>query len=286
MLQKDNNLLAAILYSDIFDYPLTKEEVKKYQIANNALKIKGKVVNKNGFYYLQGRGKIIQERLQREKISEKKILLAKKIAHMLKYIPTVQCIGLSGSLAMHNAKETDDIDFFVITRARTLWITRFFILLALSLFGIRRKKFDHQTNNKVCVNMLVDENCLTLPKQNLYTAHEVIQMKPLVIKNNMYQNFLQANKWVKEFLPNGIETHPSVPSPGGDRKTQSPLHRRGKGVGSFLELFAKKIQIWYMKKYRTNEIITDTLLAFHPEDQGEKVMREFEKRLQKYRLSF
>ena len=65
MLQKDNNLLAAILYSDIFDYPLTKEEVKKYQIANNALKIKGKVVNKNGFYYLQGRGKIIQERLQR-----------------------------------------------------------------------------------------------------------------------------------------------------------------------------------------------------------------------------
>ena len=129
--------------------------------------------------------------------------------------------------------------------------------------------------------MLLDESCLTLPKQNLYTSHEVIQMKPLVVKNNIHQKFLQANEWVRGFLPNAMETHPSVPSAGGDGKTQSPLHGRGKGVGSFLEFFAKTIQIWYMKKYRTKEVITDTLLAFHPEDQGEKVMKEFERRIKK-----
>jgi len=44
--------------------------------------------------------------------------------------------------------------------------------------------------------MLMAENALALPqnKQNLYTAHEVIQLLPIYNKDNTYAKFLRANR--------------------------------------------------------------------------------------------
>jgi hypothetical protein len=52
----------------------------------------------------------------------------------------------------------------------------------------------------------------------------------------------------------------------------------------FLEPFAKFIQLWYMRGHRTNEVISDTTLRFHPKDARAWVKRKLEVRLRTYHV--
>src|SRR6185312_7622187 len=124
------------------------------------------------------------------------------------YIPTIEFAGLSGSLAMHNAEKDADIDIFIITRPNTLWLTRFLILSLLQLKGKRRAPGKKHAKDTICVNMLLDTKHMAFPKnkRNIYTAHEIIQMKPLLIRNNTYNEFLHKNKWIINFLPHAFPT--------------------------------------------------------------------------------
>ena len=51
-----------------------------------------------------------------------------------------------------------------------------------------------------------------------------------------------------------------------------------------IELLARKLQLWYMKKRRTNEVITDTALRFHPKDARVWVKKKFAARLKRYHI--
>jgi len=51
-----------------------------------------------------------------------------------------------------------------------------------------------------------------------------------------------------------------------------------------IEYFCKTVQLWYMKKHRTNEVISDTMLRFHPKDARIWIKREFAKRLARYNV--
>jgi hypothetical protein len=54
---------------------------------------------------------------------------------------------------------------------------------------------------------------LRLSERNLFTAHEVVQMVPLQ-PGSWYGAFLQANGWVRDFLPNSLAGNSSSPEPG------------------------------------------------------------------------
>jgi len=297
MLRNKSNTYSAFLaliYGDIFNYPLKEEEIEKFLIKNPKSEIQNPkqiqnpndknskqehfepsnfIFKRHGYYCLKGREGIIEKRIEREQISKRKLQLTKKIVTILKYIPTIQLIGVSGSLAMLNADEDDDIDLFIIAKNKTLWITRLFVLFILQVFGVRRARNAKKTQDVVCTNMFIDETSLLLPKhmQNLYTAHEVIQMKPLFVREDMERKFLEANHWVQEYLPNAFAKGEGLRVKGEERV---PF--------TLLESLARFLQLWYMKKHRTTEIITDTLLAFHPDDQSRYVLKEFKKRIKKY----
>jgi hypothetical protein len=51
-----------------------------------------------------------------------------------------------------------------------------------------------------------------------------------------------------------------------------------------LEPFAKFIQLWYMKRHRTNEVIGKTSLRFHPKDARVWVRRKLRVRLTGYHV--
>jgi len=208
-------ILATLSYSDIFDYPLTKEEIWKWLIPGGNLKSQisklkiaaqnSKLVQeKNGFYILKGREKLVELRREREEWSRKKLKLAEKVAGILRLIPWVKLIGVTGALAMNNSKEDDDIDLLIITAKNRLWLTRLFSVLLVELTGKRRRPGDKVIKDKICLNMLLDESHLSIPEKerDLFSAHEVCQMKPLWEKERTYQQFLKANQWSQEFLPN------------------------------------------------------------------------------------
>lgn len=209
-------VLNTLCYHDLFDYPLTQSEISKFLIRNSKLTrrradreiqslIKKKVVQKkNGFYFLAGRGEIMTIRRRRQKISQKKLANAQSISRWLRRLPTIKLIAITGAVAIGNAKENDDLDFLIITAANRLWLTRFFVLLLTEFLGKRRRPTDINVRDKACLNVLLDENYLTLPqsKRNLFTAHEICQMQVLNQKDNFHQRFLDANPWLVKFLPN------------------------------------------------------------------------------------
>ncbi len=163
MKRKDNEL-AAVVYADLFGYPLTVSEAKLWAI-----------------------------RKTRAENSNSKLELAKKVSGQLSKISFIQGIFLTGSVAVGNAKADADIDLIIVTAPGALWLTRLVVFLLL------KKK--HLYKSIICPNIFLDTNNLEIKEKNLYTAHEVLQAKCLFDRNNINYLWLVKNKWAREFLP-------------------------------------------------------------------------------------
>src|ERR1035437_240433 len=217
------SILTSLLYSDIFDYPLTKEEIWKFLLSKNKedkqsflkyLNLKNHLFDyKNNFYFIKGRIEIIKKRQEKEKYSLEKIKFAKKIIQKISLIPTVYFIGISGALAMKNSDKDDDIDLFVVTARNSVWTTRLMMVIMLNFLRVYRKRKDENVSNKICLNMLVDDSTLFFSKDrnDLYTAHEIVQIMPIVNKNKTYEKLINSNIWIKDFLPNAFSQKPIIP---------------------------------------------------------------------------
>lgn len=283
MTSRNNPFLSAILYADIFDFPLTGQELWHYAIGrkNNTKKyfsaflshLPESVATRDGYYFLKGRGEIVKLRKRREKESQKKMLLATRASRIIASIPTVLFVGVSGGLSRLNADIRDDIDLFLIVKKRRLWVTRFYVALLLQMYGLRRQRRDATAPSKICVNMLIDERMISFSekRQDIYTAHEIAQLLPLVNKKNTYQKFRKANMWTSSFLPN---------APLRDVKSQ--VNELPFFTNDSLETVAKHFQLWYMKRHVTKEEITDSMLAFHPVDYRSQTLAAFAHRKNLY----
>lgn len=287
------SVVATLAYADIFNYPLSLSEVFKYLVVEKPISQKllkkalGEIpfiINKDGLYCFSDRKMLIKIRQVRGKISKKKQKKAKRIAKLLSVIPTISLIGISGAVAMDNAAVDDDIDFFIVTKTNSLWLTRFLILMLLNLTGNARKRNNLYAKDKICLNMLLDESGLSFAKakQTLYTAHEIIQMKPIFVRNATYQLFLASNRWVKNYLPNAVDIKIlGYPTSLKLRGASKDIAKKEQENFNILEVVAQKFQLWYMKA-RTRETVTKHLLAFHPRDYEYEIMEAYKGRVKKY----
>lgn len=198
----------------------------------------------------------------REKIAKRKLIL-----QALGLLPQVKFIGISGSVAVNNAQEKDDIDIFVITKKKRLWLARFLLIVITSVLGIRREPKAKSYKNKLCFNLFFSEENLQIDKhkQTEYVAHEILQLKPVINKNKTYERFLLCNDWIFKFFPNAKERL-KLSSQSGvvEDKKQSWL-------GNLLEALLKKVQLQLINRHKTKEVITDTQLWFFPEDFEKKL---------------
>lgn len=281
-------IIQTLLYSDIFDFPLTQDEISVFLISSHPVekkvivqelkKLNTNVEEKDGYWFLNGRSHLARMRKKREKYAKEKMEKARHIAGLLSIIPTIQLIGVSGGLSMANIEEADDIDFFIITKKNTLWSTRFFALILLKSMGLLRTKSNKNVVNKACLNMFVDELSLEFSRdrQEVYTAHEIAQMVPLFERNETYNQFIKENKWVKKFLANFYsKTKQNYTQKNEEFSVIPRLTPRS----SAFEVLVKKAQLYYMRQYRTTEEVSDNLLAFHPNDYRKIVIKEYNKRL-------
>lgn len=260
--------LFSLLYHNIFDYPLTSEELNKW-LAGNIISKKGVNIDfSDGYYFLKGRKKLVKKRLNRARYSKKKFSIAQKKALLIAKIPTVKFIGITGSLAMNNCKIDSDIDFILVTKSHTLWITRLFVYLLLLITRTKvRHPNDSIENNKLCLNIWMDELNLKINKKNIYTAHELAQIKPLVDKGNIFSELIYANSWILNYWPNAVNLS----------KTFSGKPELNKKNTCFLIKFLNKLffkaQLFYMKPKHTNEKTTLFQAFFHPNDLSIKVLK-------------
>lgn len=284
-------VLRTLIYSDIFDFPLQQAELWRYLFTQQAMSyvsflqalqhlMPKYVLKVRNFYCLVGRAELIQLRWQRAKFSRQKLKTAQKIAKIIALLPSVLLIGLSGSLAMNNADSQDDIDFFIITKANTLWLSRCLILVMLQILNKRRRRQQNKANNKICLNMLIDETNLSLQEsaKDLYSSHEVIQMKPLIIKQDIYRQFLSANNWIMNFLPNTL---------AAKKLNSSFIHTNSKQSWSskllcYCESLARHAQIYYMRQHLGKEKVAAHFIAFHPKNYRGFVLQKFKAKSKVY----
>jgi len=205
--------------------------------------------------------KDLQNRIRREKISRTKLLLASKAASFLENIPTIKFVGITGSLAMNNAEEASDIDLMLITKNRTLWTTRGIVLVFLKLFGFKlRRAGQKEEKDKLCLNLWLDEGDLEWKDRNEFTAHEIVQIKPLINKNNTFEKFLFKNKWILDYWPNAVTISRFAGSDSADSSKFNFVRS--------VEKLAFQFQYLYMKRKITNEIVRLTRAQFHPRKIG------------------
>lgn len=270
------NIIKTLCYSDVFDYPLTLSEIQKYLLWTRLDRKKilkqieeiSIIGEQNGYYYLLGRRENVAKRIDRENISTTKFKKAESMARLLSKIPFIKLIGVSGSLSMKNSSYRDDIDLFFITRKNTLWFVRFFVLFLLIISGQKRKKGKGKARDKICPNMFLSENNLSvdIQKQNLYMAHEVAQLKVLYNKDNTYEKFIHKNKWIKSYLPN-LKIYAGIFDPKSTNDTF--LMDR---LLLFTNSIFYAIQAIYMKKSKTREEVSIGKAMFHPIDKGALIM--------------
>jgi len=208
-------VLRTLAYADIFDYPLKKEEIKRWLIAEShfgderkigaalgQLLEKGQCQLKAGYFFLPGRGETVSLRRRRTKASIPKLKKAEKVARLLKWLPWIKLIGITGALAKENANQEDDIDLFFVTAKGRLWLTRGLIVTCLRFSHLYRRP--NKVKDRICPNMFLDEGHLRVPQeeQDLFAAHELCQLRLIWAKDKSYQKLLRENQWVQQFLPN------------------------------------------------------------------------------------
>ena len=262
----------SLLYHDIFDYPLTSQELIKWRVGEKAPSLDKErtpnIVLRGGYYFLRGREGLILKRTLREKTSKGKFLIAQKAASIIGLIPSVKMVAVTGALCMENCQEEADVDLMIITRKGALWTSRILVYLLLKFLRIpTREPKDKNQKNKLCLNMWLDEADLIWRKRNIFTAHEIAQIVLLVNKDKTYERFIGKNSWIADYWPNSVK----IRNPKSEIRKDSFVLRASCFVLKLFEPFARKLQFVYMKKRITSETLTPTRALFHPVDWGKYV---------------
>ena len=305
----DQLILSTIVYYDIFDYPLTLVEIhrnllrikpqqscdlKTYNLCDIkdsmlGIALKDKIREKDGFFFLCGRDRIVKIRLTRYVLAKNKYDKAKKVVFLLSHIPFVRAILACNSIAYNNTKDNSDIDLCIITKKGGVWWARAFCLIILSLFNLRPTPEKHK--NKFCLSFFIDEDNLNL--KNLRIADKdidfvnwVTNFYPLYDYNLYYNKFWKENySWIKRYLPYSKQVIPH-------NTRIIKRHSFFKKILEFLlfpfTFLARNFQKQYFPYSIRKLINCDTrvrveegLLKFHVNDRRLEHLEEFVKRYER-----
>ncbi|HUS15157.1 MAG TPA: hypothetical protein VM536_09095 [Chloroflexia bacterium] len=209
-------VLRTLAYSDLFDYPLTAAEIARYLVGDSSGRaavhealahdpVLLHLVERQGpFYFLPGRAALVAVRQARRADSLRLWRRAMRYSRLLRQFPFVRMIAVSGALAMQNVAGNPDIDLLVIVTPGRVWICRRLLILAVRAIRLR--------GDEICPNFILAADHLALPQQDLFTAHELAQMRPTA-GYTVYRRMLDHNGWLRDHLPNAAPWPPRTADP-------------------------------------------------------------------------
>lgn len=133
-----------------------------------------------------------------KKLIDKRWRKTNLVSWLLQATPFIRFIGIGGSMAFGNVKENSDIDIFIISRNKRIWICFALSRLILKITGqLRYNNADRA--GKVCPNRYVTDKYLIINPQNAYLANQYSHMVPIFDEKDYYCKFLLANSWMDDF---------------------------------------------------------------------------------------
>ena len=194
----------SVLYASIFDYPLTLAQLRQTLVESTQTPteirstyarspaLRAMVDCQDGFFFPCGRAHLIEERRRREARSRQFLKRHRTFIRMVCAMPYVQMVALSGSIAHLNLEGDGDLDLCIVTKDRHVWSVTVAVVLLAKLLGRRRT---------VCANFVIDESALVLDQQDLFTASQLVHLRPLS-GTRTYRRFLALNPFVYRTYPN------------------------------------------------------------------------------------
>jgi hypothetical protein len=197
-------IVQAVAYADVFDYPLTADEIHRYLIGVQANRgtiratlrssplLANSLSRVGKLFTLSGREATVETRKARATRAAGYWRRAVRYGQLIGNVPFVRMVAVTGALAMDNMAD-DDIDFLIVTEPGRLWLCRALVVGLVKAAALRKIE--------LCPNYFLSDNALVLPERNLFTAHEVVQMVPLS-GSATYQRLRDLNRWTFAYLPN------------------------------------------------------------------------------------
>ncbi|HQL52948.1 MAG: hypothetical protein ACOXZY_03720 [Patescibacteria group bacterium] len=293
-------ILQTLAYFDIFDHPLTQEELFRYLyvaevnlqlnytdflLALNKLVETTDLLEQNqGFYFLSGRKNIIQTRQSRVKLVEEKMKIAVRGIKKISQVPFVKAVFVCNTLGYGIVEEDSDIDVFIVIKKGRLFITRALVTLYLSFLRMRRTK--KKIKNKICLSFYIADDSLNLEKtaikNDIYLIYWLSTLVPVYDPQNFYQIIIKNNQWLNKYLLNELNNY--VPNNlwkvAESKKVIKNFFEKvwSGGYGEIIEKQAKEMQLAKMKmnlhslqnEADTRVVISDEMLKFHENDRREE----------------
>ncbi len=221
------DVLDGLIYSDGFRCALTLDEIWRYarrRVSRDAVgrmlhddpAVGRVVVERDGFYSL-GDPALIAERPKRLRLARRLQARTTAVVRVLRHIPFVRGLALTGSLAADDAHRDADADLLVVVAEGRL--ATVFLLLAVTSRLLGRRLF--------CPNYYVTQGNLAVRPGSDYVARELLQARPL---SGAAESLHRANPWLADVFPNAFDHQRAaqVLSGGGrlQRLLESPLRAR------------------------------------------------------------
>ncbi|QMW06571.1 nucleotidyltransferase domain-containing protein [Spirosoma foliorum] len=198
---KKRDTLNILVYSHIFQYPLSEKEIfERGKIEADELVVclselvrERKIFLIDNFYCLRNDKTIIERRKNRNNRALKYMKIARIVTRIIINFPYIRAVFLSGSISKDCVDPDSDIDFFIITEPKRLWIVNFFCSCFRRFFLLNQSKF-------FCYNYLIDSKHLSIDERSLYTAIELKTLVPL-FGYKYYKEMALENSWAADFFP-------------------------------------------------------------------------------------
>lgn len=283
-------IVRAVTYAALFDYPLTLEQLRVTLISHAmsrdeivaaydaSARLPSVIEYRDGFFFPAGRADLIGERRSREARSREFLARHARLLQCVCALPFTRMVALSGSIAHLNLEEGGDLDLFIVTRGRRVWMVTVAMILLTRLLGARRI---------VCANLVMSDTRLTIEQQDLFTANQVLHLKPL-FGAEVLEGFIAANPFVGAFYPNRprrAETAFAIHRGRAFRWVKAASEWLLAAPSPALEALCRHAYSWHLKRrarsWRSPEQVRlqPDFLKLHTQSHRQSVLEQFDRRV-------
>jgi hypothetical protein len=286
-------IVDALAYSDVFDYPMTAGQIRRYLVNTPATPaqvdaalaedpwLRDRIESKEGQFCLAGRSATFALRASRAGHSDWLWRRARVLGRVIATLPHARLVAIIGSLTMDNARSrADDIDLFIVTAPGRVWLTRAAVIVLVRLARLARID--------LCPNYILSERQLRMESQDLFTARELAQMRPLY-GSAAYHALLDANDWLGAVLPNADPRTSALADLGpvasfAQRMFEWPLRGRlGETLETRLRLRKVRELEQQAKSAGSREaVLQPEVCKGHMDNHGRKIRQEYTLRRERY----
>jgi hypothetical protein len=281
-----------VIYASLFDYPLTLDQLHETLIGvsmtraqieaacESSAALRSVVERRDGFYFPAGRADLVAERRAREGRSRAFLARHARALRLICAVPFTRMVALSGSVAHLNLEAGGDLDLFIVTRGRRVWMVSVAMILLTRLLGVR---------TVMCANFVMSDEHLAIEQQDLFTANQVLHLKPLV-GETVLEGFVAANPFVKRFYPNRPDRTP-VPAdftrPGASlRAVKRALELVLAPASPAIDGACRRLYAWHLRRrsasWRSPEQVRlqADYLKLHTRSHRHTVLERFDERVE------